>query len=175
MNAAATGRALLLQALNFAAAEQGKTLLATDLTFGAVAVSTNPNREVMVHLTATEASPTFEGEMDVFFDRLDATAVFTNSGIYDVSMTKGATTVGELVDAINTRFGTGFGAEEFDLTAVIGEEDTEVVLTVLPGSYAFKGELLVSLVVAKVPLAEAVVNPELGGLELNPVDSDPQG
>lgn len=175
MNAAHTGRALLLQALNFAAGEQGKVLLASDLTFGTVAVSTNPNREVMVNIAATAESPTFEGAMDVFFDRLDATAVFTNSGILDVAMAQGPATVGELVDAINTRFGTGFGAEDFDLTVAIGAEDTEVVLAALPGSYAFKGELLVSLVVAKTPLAEAVVNPELGGLELNPVDSQPQG
>lgn len=175
MNAAATGQALLLQALNFAAGEQGKVLLASDLTFGPVAVSTNPNREVQVHIAATEESPTFEGEMDVFFDRLDLTGVFAASGINDIAVIKGAATVGELIDGINTRFGTGFGAQDFDLTAVIEEDDTEVVLAALPTSYAFKGELLISLVVAKTPLAEAVVNPELGGLELNPVDSQPQG
>lgn len=171
MNAAHTGRALLLAALNVAAAVQGKTLLATDLTFGAVEASTNPNREVQVGLEATPDA-LFSGSMDVFFDRLDLTAVFADAGIDNVTLIKGATTVGEVVDAINTRFGMGFTAEDFDLTAVVGEEDTEVVLTALAGSYAFKGELLVDLAVAKTPLAEAVVNPELGGLQVTPVDSE---
>ncbi|MNB58495.1 hypothetical protein D3C87_332480 [compost metagenome] len=171
MNAAHTGRALLLAALNVAAAVQGKTLLASDFTFGAVAASTNPNREVEVELTAAPES-LFSGEQTVFFDRLDVQGIFTAAGITDVTIIKGATTVGEVVDAINTRFGLGFTAEDFDLTTVVGEEDTEVVLSALPGSFAFKGDLLVSLAVAKTPLAEAVVNPELGGLEVTPVDSE---
>jgi len=149
MNAAHTGRALLLAALNVAAAVQGKTLLASDFTFGAVATSTNPNREVEVELTAAPES-LFSGEQTVFFDRLDVQGIFTAAGINDVTIIKGAATVGEVVDAINTRFGLGFNAEDFDLTAVV----------------------LVSLAVAKTPLAEAVVNPELGGLEVTPVDSE---
>lgn len=171
MNAAHTGRALLLAALNVAAAAQGKTLLASDFTFGEVAVSTNPNRDTQVQLTAAPES-LFEGEQTVFFDRLDVQGIFTDAGIVDVTVIKGATTVGELVDGLNTRFGLGFTAEDFDLTAVIGEEDTEVVLSALPGSFAFKGDLLVTLAVAKTPLAEAVVNPELGGLQVTPVDSE---
>lgn len=174
MNAAHAGRALLLAALNVAAAAQGKTLLASDFTFGEVAASTNPNREVQVALTAAPES-LFSGEQTVFFDRLDVQGIFTTAGINDVTILKGATTVGEVVDAINTRFGLGFTAEDFDLTAPLAEDDTEVVLIALPGSFAFKGEMLVTLAVAKTPLAEAVVNPELGGLEVTPVDSEAQG
>ena len=174
MNAAHAGRALLLAALNVAAAAQGKTLLASDFTFGEVAASTNPNREVQVELTAAPES-LFSGEQTVFFDRLDLQGIFTAAGINDVTVIRGATTVGELVTGLNDRFGLGFNAEDFDLTAAIGEEDTEVVLSALPTSFAFKGELLVTLAVAKTPLADAVVNPELGGLEVTPVDSEAQG
>lgn len=172
MNDAHIGRALLLAALNVAAAAQGKTLLASDLTFGPVATSTNPNREVQVHIAATEASAGFEGEMDIFYDRLDLQAVFTDAGITDVTVIKGAINVGGLIDTLNDRFGLGFNADDFDVSVEIGAEDTEVVLTALPGSYAFKGDLLVTLAVAKTPLAEAVVNPELGGLQVTPVDSE---
>lgn len=175
MNAAHTGRALLLAALNVAAAAQGKVLAASDLTFAPVTASTNPNRESQVHLVATGQSELYEGEMDVFFNRLDVQGIFTDAGIADVAIAAGATTVGQVVDALNTRYGLGFNDEDFDLTAVVGEEDTEVVLSALGTSFAFKGDLLVSLVVAKTPLAEAIVNPELGGLQVTPVDSEAQG
>lgn len=171
MNNAATGRALLLAALNAAAAPQGYSFIDTDLSFSAAAASTNPNREVEVTYSAVEGSG-YSGQAVAFYDRLDLTAAFTNAGIATVEQVKGATTVGELVTALNTRYGCGFTAEDFDLSPAIAPEDTQVLLTALVGSYAFKGELLVSLVEQEVPLAEAVVNPELGGLQFTPVDSE---
>lgn len=172
MNSAATGRALLLAALNVAAAAQGYTFTDTDLSFGSVSASTNPNREVEV--TYTGSGERFTDSAVAFYDRLDLTPLFTGAGIEVVELTKGATTVAELVDALNTRYGCGFTADDFDLAPTIAPEDTEVLLTALAGSYGFKGDLLVSLVEATVPLAEAVVNPELGGLQFTPVDSEAQ-
>lgn len=173
MNSAATGRALLLAALNVAAAAQGYNFSPSALTFSAVGASSNPNREVQVTYTAVEGSG-FSGSEIAFYDRLDLTAVFTNSGIEVVSLAQGPTNIGELVAALNTRYGAGFTAEDFDLSAPIAEGETAVVLTALPTSYGFKGELVVSLEAQEVPLAEAVVNPELGGLQFTPVDSEVQ-
>lgn len=173
MNSAATGRALLLAALNAAAAAQGYSFADTDLDFSAVAASTNVNREVEVTYTAT-AESMYEGSAVAFYDRVDLTPAFSAAGIETVELTKGATTVAELVDALNTRYGCGFTAEDFDLSPAIAPEDSTVLLTALGTSYGFKGDLLVSLVEQQVPLAEAVVNPELGGLVFTPVDSEAQ-
>ncbi|MNJ01677.1 hypothetical protein D3C73_1613760 [compost metagenome] len=82
--------------------------------------------------------------------------------------------MGDLVAKLNTRFDLGFNADDFDLAAAIEVGSDSIVLEALPGSFAFKGQLLVSLVVDKLPLTEAVVNPELGGLQIEIVDSEAQ-
>lgn len=171
MNYAHTGRALLIASLNAAAAAQGITFTADDLEFLTPAPSTNPNREVQVTYRASPSSM-FTGEAIAFYDRLDLTALFEGAGIDLIEVVKGFPSTAELIDHLNTRFGMGFTNEDFVIGTVIGEEDTEVVLEALPGSFAFTGQLLISLVVAKTPLAEAVVNPELGGLQVTPVDSE---
>ncbi|MNB61190.1 hypothetical protein D3C87_957900 [compost metagenome] len=171
MNAAHTGRALLLASLNAAAAAQGITFTPDDLVFLTPVPSTNPNREVQVTYQASPSS-LFEGEAVAFYDRLDLTALFEGAGIDLIEVVKGFPTTTELVEHLNTRFGMGFNLDDFMIGTVINEEDTEVVLEALPGSFAFKGQLLISLVVAKTPLADAVVNPELGGLQVTPVDSE---
>ncbi|MNO12916.1 hypothetical protein D3C76_25340 [compost metagenome] len=172
MNAAKTGRSALLAALNAAAAE-GVVFQASDLDFAAPVASTNPNREVEVTYTATPDS-LFEGSAVAFYDRLDLTAWFAAAGIDTVEMLQGDTTVGDLVAKLNTRFDLGFNADDFDLAAAIEVGSDSIVLEALPGSFAFKGQLLVSLVVDKLPLTEAVVNPELGGLQIEIVDSEAQ-
>jgi len=175
MNNAKQGQALLLASLNRAAAPQGFSFLPSDLSFSAVSASENPNREVQVTYTATPES-LFEGAEVAYYDRLDLTSLFANAGVASVEMVKGATTTADVVTALNTRFDMGFTAEDFDLSLAIGAEDDVVVLTALPGSYAFKGALSVSLVVDKTPLNEAVVNPELDSMEPDaaPVDSEAQ-
>ncbi|MNZ16794.1 hypothetical protein D3C78_337740 [compost metagenome] len=170
MNSAKTGRAALLAALNAAAAE-GVTFAASDLEFAAPAASTNPNREIGVTYTATPNSQ-FEGSAEAFYDRLDLTDWFAAAGVTTVEMLQGDATVGDLVEKLNARFDLGFTADDFDLAAAIEPGSDSVVLEALPGSFAFKGQLLVSLVEEKLPLTEAVVNPELGGLNIEIVDSE---
>jgi hypothetical protein len=170
MNSNKSGQALLLAALNRAAAPQGYSFSASDLTFSAVAASENPNREVQVSCTAVAESQ-FEGSKVVFFNRIDLGPLFSAAGYEAIEMIKGATTVGEVVDAINSRFDMGFTAEDFDLSIAVSSEDDTVVLEALPGSYAFKGQLLISMVVEKTQMDDAVVNPELAGMES---DAQPQ-
>jgi len=164
MNSNKSGQALLLAALNRAAAPQGYSFSASDLTFSAVAASDNPNREVQVTYTAT-ADSMFEGSSVAFYDRIDLSPLFTGAGIESIDMAPGAATAGEVVEYLNSRFDMGFTQEDFDFDAAVSDAAEEVVLVALEGSYAFKGQLVVRLVEPKVQLNEAVVDPELGSLE----------
>ncbi|QTH80207.1 hypothetical protein PA10_00007 [Pseudomonas phage pPa_SNUABM_DT01] len=172
MNSAKTGRAALLAALN-AAANEGVSFLASDLSFAAPEASTNPNREVQVVYSATPDS-LFEGSATAFYDRLDLTAWFASYNINNIEVLQGDETVGALVEKLNTRFDLGFTDDDFDFAQAIEPGSDSIVLEALPGSFAFKGQLLVSLVVDKLPLTEAVGNPELGGLQIEIVDSEAQ-
>jgi len=175
--AAKSGLGILLASLNRAALASGHQFSDTDLSFSAVEVSTNPAKESQVTYTATPAS-TFEGSEVAFFNRLDLTTVFTTAGIASIEMTKGFTTTGEVVAALNARFGTEFDATDIDFNGVIDPElDTSVILMADAGSYGFQGMLEVQLVEQQVPLAEAVVDPVLDGpaySDVTPVDSEAQ-
>lgn len=170
MNSAKTGRALLLAALNRAAAAQGYSFSESDLTFSAVSATDNPNREVEVTYAATPESQ-FEGQEVAYYNRIDLGPLFANAGYEVIEMAPGASMAGSVVEYINNRFDMGFTAEDFDFDAPIGDSDESVVLTALPGSYAFKGQLVILLVEPKVQLSEVVVNPELDGME---ADAQPQ-
>ena len=170
MNSAKTGRLALLAALN-AAAKEGVTFLASDLEFATPVASTNPNRDTEVTYTAV-ADSQFEGSAVAFYDRLDLTAWFAAAGVSAIEVVKPFATVGELVEKLNTRFDLGFTEEDFDFTVAIAEGDSEVVLEALPGSFAFKGELIVALKDAKTPLADTAESAELGGLAIEIVDAE---
>ena len=170
MNSAKTGRALLLAALNRAAAAQGYSFSESDLTFSAVTGTDNPNREVEVTYAATPESQ-FEGQAVAYYNRIDLSPLFANAGYATIEMAPGAATTGEVVQAINSRFDMGFTEEDFAFDTVIDAAAESVTLTALAGSYGFKGELIIALVEPKVQLSEAVVNPELDGME---ADAQPQ-
>lgn len=161
-----SGRGLLLAALNKAAAEKGFSFAPSDLTFGAVAESTNELRESQVVYTATPDSG-FEGEAIAFYNRLDLSDLFTNAGIEVVQVPAGATTVEEVVGRLNHRYGLGFTAEDIVFGETVAEDAGSIVLTAAEGSLGFKGQLTVELVVGKFPLAEVVVDPVLDDMNLN--------
>lgn len=170
--AAKSGLDLLFKSLNRAAAVNGFSFAATDLDFSPVSVSDNPELEVQVTYTAT-ADSMFEGSAVAQYNRLDLTQLF--AGV-DAVVAAGPTTAGELVAAINARYGLGFTEADIDFTAPIGAEDTSAVLVAQEGSYGFKGQLLVQLDQPKVQVSEATGGSavELDSADAQPVDSEPQ-
>jgi len=184
-----TGRGVFLEAVNKAVRGQGFEFAAGELTFSPVEVSTNPAKEAEVQVAVANAEGIIKsvngvetrisGPQVVFFDRLDIGMMFLNVGIEVPEVPAGTyTTTGDVVAALNARYGLDFTEEDIDFSVVV--EDTSVMLTALPGSYAFRGELMVDIQQAgapELPLADVVINPVLDGPDygdVTPVDSEPQ-
>jgi len=159
-----SGRGVLLAALNKAAATKGFSFAPTDLNFGPVEASSNPARQNQVIYTAT-ADSQYEGSQVAYYDRLDLTQLFVSAGIVNVELTQGASTTGDVVAALNARFGLGFTAEDIDFNVAVDPAATSVILQALEGSYGFQGQLEIQLVEGSIPLAEVVVDPVLDGPE----------
>lgn len=184
-----TGRGVFLEAVNKAVRGQGFEFAAGELTFSPVAASTNPAKEAEVEVTVANAEGIIKsvngvetrisGPQVVFFDRLDIGQMFLNVGIEVPSVPVGTyATTGDVVAALNTRYGLDFTADDIDFTVAV--EDTSVMLTALPGSYGFRGDLMVDIQQAgepEAPLSDVVINPVLDGPDygdVTPVDSEPQ-
>lgn len=184
-----TGRGVFLEAVNKAVRGQGFEFAAGELTFSPVAASTNPAKEAEVEVAVANAEGIIKsvngvdtrisGPQVVFFDRLDIGQMFLNVGIEVPSIPVGTyATTGDVIAALNTRYGLDFTADDIDFTVAV--EDTSVMLTALPGSYGFRGELMVDIQQAgepEAPLADVVINPVLDGPDygdVTPVDSEPQ-
>ena len=165
MNITKTGRAVLLAALNRAAEPQGYRFSESDLTFSAVSITERPGREVEVTYAATPDS-IFEGQEVAYYNRLDLGPLFANAGYEVIKMAPGAVNVGEVVEYINDRFSMGFTEEDFDFDAPVGDSDESVVLTALPGSYAFKGQLEILLVEPKIKLSDVVLTSDIDLMEV---------
>lgn len=184
-----TGRGVFLEAVNKAVRGQGFEFAAGELTFSPVAASTNPAREAEVEITVTNAEGIIKSVIDVetrisgsqvvFFDRLDIGLLFLNEGIEVPSVPVGTyATTGDVVAALNARYGLDFTADDIDFNGAV--EGTSVMLTALPGSYGFRGDLMVEIrqpEEPEAPLADVVINPVLDGPDYGdviPVDSEPQ-
>ncbi|MNP89193.1 hypothetical protein D3C85_15970 [compost metagenome] len=184
-----SGQGVLLEALNKAVRPQGFEFAAGELTFGAVAPSSNPEREAEVQYSVTDpagisktingVSSKITGSAVAYCDRLDLSQMFLNVGIEVPSVPAGEyATSGDVVAALNVRYDLGFTAEDIDFTVAVSEQS--VVLTALASSYGFRGDLVVDIVQAgepEVPLAEVVINPVLTGPDygdVSPVDPDAQ-
>lgn len=184
-----TGRGVFLEAVNKAVRGQGFEFAAGELTFSPVTASTNPEREAEVEVAVANAEGIIKsvngvetrisGSQVVFFDRLDIGVMFLDVGIEVPSVPAGTyATTGDVVAALNARYDLGFTAEDIDFTAAV--EDTMITLTALPGSYGFRGDLMVEIQQAgeqEVPLADVVINPVLNGPDYDyvyPVDPDAQ-
>lgn len=184
-----TGRGVFLEAVNKAVRDQGFEFAAGELTFSPVAASTNPAKEAEVEVAVASAEGIIKsvngvdtrisGPQVVFFDRLDIGQMFLNVGIEVPEVPDGTyTSTGDVVAALNARYGLDFTEEDIDFTGA--REDTSAILTALPGSYGFRGELMVSIQQAgepEAPLADVVINPVLDGPDygdVTPVDSEPQ-
>lgn len=157
-----SGRGVLLAALNKAAAAQGYSFAPADLSFGPVEASTNPVRQHQVVYTAA-AESRYEGSQTAYYDRLDLTQLFVNAGIVSVELTQGPVNTGEVVAALNARFGLGFTAEDIDFSVAVDPAATSVILQAMEGSYGFQGQLEIQMVEGDVPLAEVIVDPVLDG------------
>ena len=184
-----TGRGVFLEAVNKAVRGQGFEFAAGELTFSPVAASTNPAREAEVEITVTNAEGIIKSVIDVetrisgsqvvFFDRLDIGLLFLNEGIEVPSVPVGTyATTGDVVAALNARYGLDFTEEDIDFSVVV--EDVSVMLTALSGSYGFRGDLMVDIQQVgepEAPLSDVVINPVLDGPDygdVTPVDSEPQ-
>lgn len=184
-----TGRGVFLEAVNKAVRGQGFEFAAGELTFSPVAPSTNPAKEAEVEVAVANAEGIIKsvngvdtrisGPQVVFFDRLDIGQMFLNVGIEVPAVPAGTyATTGDVVAALNARYGLDFTEEDIDFTVAV--EDISVMLTALPGSYAFRGDLMVDIQQAgepELPLADVVINPVLDGPDygdVTPVDSEPQ-
>jgi len=184
-----TGRGVFLEAVNKAVRGQGFEFAAGELTFSPVEESTNPAKEAEVQVTVANAEGIIKsvngvetrisGPQVVFFDRLDIGTMFLNVGIEVPAVPAGTyATTGDVVAALNARYGLDFTEEDIDFTVAV--EDISVMLTALPGSYAFRGDLMVDIHQAgepELPLADVVINPVLDGPDygdVTPVDSEPQ-
>ena len=185
-----SGRGVFLEAVNKAVRGQGFEFAAGELTFSPVAASTNPAKEAEVEVAVASAEgiimsvngvdTRISGSQVVFFDRLDIGQMFLNAGIEVPSIPAGEyVTTGDAVAALNARYGLEFTAEDIDFTETV-EGTFSVTLNTLPGSYGFRGELMVSIQQAgepEAPLADVVINPVLDGPDygdVTPVDSEPQ-
>lgn len=184
-----SGRGVFLEAVNKAVRDQLFEFAAGELTFSPVAASTNPAREAEVEVAVANAEGIIKsfsgaeirisGSQVVFFDRLDIGVMFLNVGIEVPSVPAGTyATTGDVVAALNARYDLGFTAEDIDFTAAV--EDTMITLTALPGSYGFRGDVMVEIQQAgeqEVPLTDVVINPVLDGPDydyVSPVDPDAQ-
>lgn len=184
-----TGRGVFLEAVNKAVRGQGFEFAAGELTFSPVAASTNPAKEAEVEVAVANAEGIIKsvngvdtrisGPQVVFFDRLDIGQMFLNVGIEVPVVPVGEyATTGDVVAALNARYGLEFTDEDIDSSAAV--EDVSVILTALSGSYGFRGELMVSIQQAgepEAPLSDVVINPVLDGPDygdVTPVDSEPQ-
>lgn len=184
-----SGRGVFLEAVNKAVRGQGFEFAAGELTFSPVAESTNPAKEAEVEVTIANAEGIIKsvagvdtrisGPQVVFFDRLDLGQMFLNVGIEVPSVPVGTyATAGDVVAALNTRYGLGFTADDIDFTAPV--EDISVVLSALSTSYGFRGDVMVDIQQAgepEAPLSDVVINPVLDGPDygdVTPVDSEPQ-
>lgn len=182
-----SGRGVFLEAVNKAVRDQGFEFAAGELTFSPVVASTNPAREAEVEVAVANAEGIIKsvngvdtrisGSQVVFFDRLDIGVMFLDVGIEVPSVPAGTyATTGDVVAALNARYDLGFTAEDIDFTAAV--EDTMITLTALPGSYGFRGDVMVEIQQAgepEVPLADVVINPVLDGPDYDyvyPVDPD---
>lgn len=185
-----TGRGVFLEAVNKAVRDQGFEFTAGELTFSPVEESTNPAKEAEVQVTVANAEGIIKsvngvetrisGPQVVFFDRLDIGQMFLNVGIEVPSIPAGEyDTTGDAVAALNARYGLEFTAEDIDFTETV-EGTFSVTLNTLPGSYGFRGYLMVDIQQAgepEAPLADVVINPVLDGPDyddVTPVDSEPQ-
>lgn len=182
-----TGRGVFLEALNKAVRDQGFEFAAGELTFGLVDPSTNPAKEVEVEVSVASAEgiimsvngvdTRISGSQVVFFDRLDIGQMFLNVGIEVPEVPAGTyTSTGDVVAALNDRYDLDFTEEDIDFNGA--REDTSAILTALPGSYGFRGELMVSIQqegAPELPLADVVINPVLDGPDYGDVTPvDPQ-
>ncbi|MCY1347883.1 hypothetical protein D9M68_18190 [compost metagenome] len=157
---AKSGKGILLNAINrgIALGDSGVQLLPTDVTFGDVEVSADETRESQVSFTAG-ARFTEEAAV-VYFDRIDIAQVFADAGITTIEVGGALTSIADVAAALNTRHSAGFSEEDIDVTGDFDPEATEVLLTVLPTSHGYKGELLVQIVAEDNGEGEPV-DPEL--------------
>lgn len=178
-----TGRGVFLEAVNKAVRDQGFEFTAGELTFSPVAPSTNPAKEAEVEVAVAVTDDAnyiiksvngvdtrISGPQVVFFDRLDIGQMFLNVGIEVPSIPAGEyVTTGDVVAALNARYGLDFTEEDIDFTETV--DGTHVILNTLPGSYGFRGYLIVDIQfvmdpedpLAEAPLADVVINPVLDG------------
>lgn len=177
-NVNASGRAVLLAAINRGIAASGYQFAEDNLVFGAVEASENPARESQIEITpGSNTTVTGQGvdpiviseSQTIYFTRLDLTEIFTAASIAEVQIHEGPTTVAEVMAAVNDRYNLGFTAEDIVVDGAVEPGSTSVNLVAAAGSYGFKGQVSVSLVAVATPLANVVADPVLGDLEVTPV------
>lgn len=159
-----SGRGLLLAAIN-AVAVEGFSFVPADIDFAAPEVVDHNGLATRVVFTATPES-LFTGSKEIFFNRVDLEAMFTNAGIPTVEVNASdvpGNTVAEVVAALNVRYGTEFDATDYVAELVEAGSDS-VIVRAAPGSFGFVGQLLVSLIAAETPVDAVIPNGELGDL-----------
>jgi hypothetical protein len=161
-----SGRALLLAGIN-RAAKSGIVFTFADISLGNPVAVENQSYETKVIYTALPGHPKYEGSQQALYTRVDIEAMFTDNGIAEVQVyasdVSGSSTA-DVVAALNARYGLGF--DENDIVVEAFEDGADsVILKANPLSHGYKGEVVVELVVPVTPLADLVVNPEMGDLE----------
>lgn len=137
----------------------------SDLDFGEPSVVMQHDRNSMVVVTATQASK-YTGTQNVFYDRLDLTRVFSTAGIEQVEL-KGfdVRTTLDLLKELNHAYDLALDDRDIiDEPLDFTHFPQKVVLKVKPGSLAFHGELIVTVVDGILDLDEVITVQVLSGL-----------
>jgi hypothetical protein len=159
-----SGRGLLLTAIN-AVAVEGVSFKQSDITFAAPEVVSHNGLATRVVFTATPES-LFTGSKEIFFNRVDLEAMFTNAGILSVEVNATdvpGNTVAEVIAALNVRYGTEFEAGDYVAEQIEPGSDS-VIVRAAAGSFGYVGELIVNLIAAETPVEEVVPNGDLGDI-----------
>jgi hypothetical protein len=153
---------ILLEEIN---RRNGGVFIREDLSFGYPDVTEEFERNTTLLVTATKDSP-YEGSQRIWYDRVGMTETFQEQGVEEVLIdARGASTVHELIPAINETYGLNLGPQDL--------QDAELRFDTFPASFSIEasrdswvwiGGLDVVLVDGDVWLKYVITVTELNGL-----------
>lgn len=148
--------------------DNGLNLTPEILSFGLPAPSVVvPGRNTVVTVSA-QPGTRVSGEVALHYSRLplDSTAAGKNH----IFKAEGATTIDQLIPAINARFGINLQSSEYQnaqlpvFDGIVGHEQIPFALSASPHSLVFTGTLVLVLNFMVVSLADLILDTDLGDI-----------
>lgn len=138
------------------------------LTYGTPAVLTgDPSGKDTSLVVSAAVNTPYTGNVTIKYDRLDLEGFETTYGATQLIVPEGATPA-DIVAAFNSHYECELESVDYQNNAVPTPPDFDgesYTLVAAAGSLAYKGDIVLSILLASTPLSEIITVTELDGLE----------